>query len=79
MDKGINILRDEFLKKKHDGVPYLAFSIDPKEGKLFKVDMFHPDGDRSIILSHELLDLYIYSFQDMKQRMELIRSKNDNI
>lgn len=76
MDKGINISRGEFLEKKTPGVPYLAFSINPQDGKLFKVDLFHPDGDRSIVLSYEVLDLYIYSFQDMKQKMELIRMKN---
>jgi hypothetical protein len=80
----VNVKRDvlEDTKFLHPDASWLVFAYEPRgEGKMFQAEIHHPThsglASASICLSYETVDAYIYGLQDIKQRLELLRIKNE--
>lgn len=60
--------------KAHPNVPFLAFGMpDDADGTVFIAGMIKNGVQNAMRMPYQALDVYIYSLEDIKQKLELKR------
>ena len=69
---GFNISREK--AKETAGDTFFSFAYDKQgNGEYFAAIIYENGNEHAIMLSHDVIDAYIYGLQDLKQQLELLR------